>query len=98
MFVRWSTRHSWWQGLVEERHWEVTEIERPRFNPLPLTKLLNNPLRRLFRKPALTGAADDYGDGQHLFSTLLDDGLLSISDSCRSEEHTSELQSLRHLV
>jgi hypothetical protein len=52
--------HRWRQGLVEERHWEVAEIEKLRFNPLSLMKLLKNPLRRFFRKPALTCAADDH--------------------------------------
>src|SRR4249920_973191 len=47
-------------GLVEEGHREIAEIEKLRFNPLSLMKLLKNPLRRFFRKPALTGAADDH--------------------------------------
>src|SRR5579872_3613808 len=48
------------KGLIEERHWEVAEIEKLRFNPLPLLKLLKNPLRRFFRKPVRTCAADDH--------------------------------------
>ena len=36
--------------MVEERHWEVTEIEKPRFNSLPLTKLLKNPFTPAFQK------------------------------------------------
>jgi hypothetical protein len=35
------------QGLIEERHREVAEIEKLRFNLLSLLKLLKNPLRRL---------------------------------------------------
>jgi hypothetical protein len=31
-------------------------------------------LSRLFREPALTCAADDYGDVHHMFPSLLDDG------------------------
>jgi hypothetical protein len=49
-------------GLVEEKHWEVAEIENLRFNPFSLSKLLKNPSRRLFREPALACAADDYGN------------------------------------
>src|SRR5580700_1086592 len=48
MFVRRPARHRGRRGLVEERHREVAKIEKPRFNPLPLAKLLKNPLRRLF--------------------------------------------------
>jgi hypothetical protein len=49
-------------GLIEERHWEVSKIEKPSFNPFSLMQLLKNPLRRLFGKPALARAADDYGN------------------------------------
>jgi len=46
--------------LIEERHREFPEIEKPAFNPLSLVKLMKNPLRRLFGKPALTWAANDH--------------------------------------
>src|SRR5258708_37251128 len=85
MFVRRSGRHSGRHGLVEERHWEVAEVEKPRFNRLSFPKLLKNPLSRLFREPALACAADDYRDGHHMFPSLLDDGLLSFSDRCLHE-------------
>ena len=54
MFVRRAARHGRGRGLIEERHREVAEIEKLGFNPLSLIKLLKNPLRRFFRKPALT--------------------------------------------
>src|SRR5580658_9573536 len=60
IFVRRAARHSGRHGLVEERHWEVAEVEKPRLNRLSLPKLVKNPLSRLFREPALACAADDY--------------------------------------
>jgi hypothetical protein len=60
MFVRRAARHGWRHGLIEEGHREVAEIEEPTFNPLALLQLVKNPLRRLFGKPALPCAADDY--------------------------------------
>src|SRR5262249_10837475 len=60
MFIGRATRHGGRHRLVEERHWEITEIEKPHFNALALAKLLSNPFRRLFGKPALTGATDDH--------------------------------------
>src|SRR3989442_5517791 len=62
MFVRRAARHCRGRGLIEERHREVSEIEKPAFNPFSLMQLLKNPLRRLFGEPALTCAADDYGN------------------------------------
>jgi hypothetical protein len=55
-----AARHGQGRGLIEERHWEVSEIEKLAFNPFSLMHLLKNPLRRLFRKPALTCAANDH--------------------------------------
>src|ERR1700724_1196410 len=60
MFVRRAPRDGRGRGLIEERHREVPEIEKPAFNPFSLMQLLKNPLRRLFGKPALTCAADDH--------------------------------------
>jgi hypothetical protein len=60
MFVRRAAWHRRRHGLVEEGHWEVAKIEKLRFNPLSLLKLLKNRLRRFFRKPALACAADDH--------------------------------------
>jgi hypothetical protein len=60
MFVSRPARHSWRQGLVEERHWKVAEVEKPRFNRLSLPKFLNDPLSRLFGKPVRARAADDH--------------------------------------
>jgi hypothetical protein len=54
--------HCWRQGLVEERHREVAEIEKLRFNPLSLMKLLKNPLRRFFRESTLACTADSLCD------------------------------------
>src|SRR5258708_2249210 len=62
MFVRRAARHGRGRGLIEERHREVSEIEKPRFNPLSLLKLVKNPLSWLFREPALACAADNYGN------------------------------------
>jgi hypothetical protein len=62
MFVRQSARHRWRHGLVEERHGKVAEVEKAGFNPFSLAQLLKNPLSRLFGKPALARAADDYGN------------------------------------
>jgi hypothetical protein len=60
MFVWWPAWHCWGRGLIEEGHWEVSEIEKLRFDPFSLLQLLKDPLRRLFGKPALTCAADDH--------------------------------------
>src|SRR5580658_139496 len=60
MFVRRPARHRWRHGLLEERHGKVAEVEKLRFHPLTLAKLLKNPLRRFFGKPALACAADDH--------------------------------------
>jgi hypothetical protein len=60
VFVRRPPRHRGRHGLIEERNWEVSKIEKPTFNPFSLVQLLKNPLRRLFGKPALTCAADDH--------------------------------------
>src|SRR5215831_10492995 len=53
VFVRRSTRHSRRHRLVEEWHGEIAKIKKPSFNALPLAKMLNNPLSRLFGKPSL---------------------------------------------
>ncbi len=71
MFVRRSARHSRRRGLIEEGHREVSEIEKPAFNPVSLMQLLKNPLRRLFGKPTLACAANDYGDGHIVLSPCL---------------------------
>src|SRR6266550_4258317 len=47
VFVGRSARHSWRQGLVEERHRELAEVEEPSFNTFSLMQLLKNPLSRL---------------------------------------------------
>jgi hypothetical protein len=60
VFVRRPARHGWRHGLVEERHGEVAKVKKSSFNPLSLLKMLKNPLSRLFGKPALSCAADDY--------------------------------------
>jgi len=60
MFVRRAAWHCRGRGLIEEGHWEVSEIEKLRFDPFSLLQLLKDPLRRLFGKPALTCAADDH--------------------------------------
>jgi hypothetical protein len=43
MFVSWPPRNCRGHGLVEERHWEVAEVEKPSFNRLSLPKLLKDP-------------------------------------------------------
>ncbi len=50
MFVTRATRHSWGQGLVEEGHWEVAEVEEPSVNSVSLSNLLENPFDLAFRK------------------------------------------------
>jgi hypothetical protein len=60
MFVSRAAWHCRGHGLIEERHREVSEIEKPAFNRFSFVQLLKNPLRRLFGKPALTCAADDH--------------------------------------
>ena len=44
---------------------------KPRFDTLALLEVLENPLRRLFRKPALASAADDYRNSCHIVFLLL---------------------------
>src|SRR4029077_2689064 len=60
-------------GLIEERHRKVAKIEQPRVDSGALLEMLKNPLCRLFRKPALTRAADDYGNSDHVVFLLLID-------------------------
>jgi hypothetical protein len=84
-----GVRHGWGHGLIEEGHWEVAEIKKLRFNPLSLTELLKNPLRRLFGKAALTCAADDYGDCHIVLS------LVPIMREERPEKR-KELRSFHH--
>src|ERR1700680_3618664 len=72
MFVRRPARPGRGHGLIEERHREVSEIEKPAFNPFSLMQLLKNPLRRLFGKPALTCAADDHRNGHDVSLPLAD--------------------------
>src|SRR5207247_2449195 len=57
-------------GLVKEGHRKVAKVEQPRFDSLALPDVLKNPLRRLFRKPALTRAADDYRNIGHVLILL----------------------------
>jgi len=45
----------------------VAKVEQPRFDSAALLEVLKNPLRRLFGKPALTRAADDYRNSDHAF-------------------------------
>jgi hypothetical protein len=66
MFVRRPPRQCGRHGLVEERHGEVAKVKKPNFNFLALTKVLKNPLSRLFAKPALACPADDYRDSHHV--------------------------------
>ena len=35
-----------WDRIVEERHRKITKVEEPHFDPLALTEVLKNPLRR----------------------------------------------------
>jgi hypothetical protein len=53
MFVWWLTWQRRWHRLVEEGHREVTQIEKARFDFFPFTKMLEDPLGRLFGKSAL---------------------------------------------
>jgi hypothetical protein len=45
--------------LVEERHREITQIEQPGLDALPLPQVLQDPPGRLFGEPALPGTSDD---------------------------------------
>jgi hypothetical protein len=57
MIVRWPAGQRGWHGLVKEGHRKVAQIEQARFELFPRMKVLENPLRRLFRKPALPRTA-----------------------------------------
>jgi hypothetical protein len=46
--------------------------------------MLNNPLRRFFRKPALTRAADDYRNNGHVLARRLQSPI-----ACLGESHNS---------
>src|SRR5580658_6663191 len=59
VFVRRPPRPGRRHWLVEEGHWEIAKVQKPRFYRFSLLKLLKNPLSRLFREPALACAADD---------------------------------------
>src|SRR6266851_2740386 len=67
MLVRRTARHGRRHGLVKEGHRKVAKIEQPCFDSVALLEVLKNPLRGLFRKPALARAAYDYGDSRHIF-------------------------------
>jgi hypothetical protein len=84
MFLMRAAWHGRGRGLIEERHREVSEIEKPAFNPFSLMQLLKNPLRRLFREPTLACAADDYGNCQIVLS------IVTIELLFRSRKQTSQ--------
>jgi hypothetical protein len=60
VLVRRTARHGGWKRLVKEGHRKITKVEETRFNSTALLEILQNPSSRLFGKPALTRAADDY--------------------------------------
>src|SRR5262249_35846697 len=59
VLVRGASRCGWRCGLIEERHWIVAKSKEERVAAIPLLQVLQDPARRLFREPALAGAADD---------------------------------------
>jgi hypothetical protein len=61
VFVWHSTRHGRCQGLIEEWHRMVRQIEQPCLYTDAFTHVLKNPTRRLFRKAALARAANNDG-------------------------------------
>src|SRR5258706_15353436 len=67
MLVRRTARHGRRHGLVKEGHRKVAQVEQPCFDSVALLEVLKNPLRGLFRKPALACAAYDHGDSRHIF-------------------------------
>src|SRR4029077_11809663 len=69
--VRWAAGHRGRQGLIKEGHGKIAKIEQSGFDSITLLQVLENPLRRLLRKPALTSAADDYRNSGHIVFPLL---------------------------
>src|ERR1700682_5201141 len=66
MLVRRTARHGRRHGLVKEGHRKAAKVEQPCFDSVVLLEVLKNPLRGLFRKPALARAAYDYRDSRHV--------------------------------
>src|SRR6266481_3521498 len=60
ILVRWAAGPGRRHGLVKEGHRKVPQVEQPCFDSVALLEVLKNPLRGLFRKPALARAAYDY--------------------------------------
>src|SRR5258708_695897 len=67
VLIRRAGGHRRRQSLIEEGHRKVAKVEQPRFDSVAFLEMLKNPLRRLFRKPALTSASNDYRNGGHVF-------------------------------
>src|SRR4029077_8172703 len=65
ILVRRAPRHRRRQSLVKERHRKVAKVEQSRLDSVAFPEVLENPLRRLFGKSALTSTADDYGNRSH---------------------------------
>src|SRR5439155_15376220 len=66
ILIRRAAGHGRRDSLVKERHRKVAKVEQPGFDSVALLEALKNPLRRLFRKPALTRTADDYRNNGHV--------------------------------
>jgi hypothetical protein len=60
MFVGWPTRQGRRHGLVEKWDGEVSQVEKARLDFRAITKVLEDPLGRLFGKSTLPCAAQNY--------------------------------------
>src|SRR5947199_4422355 len=69
----------------------------PRSTLFPYTTLFRSVLKQIPAAPDADGIVYD-PISRHVFVIEGDSGSITVIDHERSEEHTSELQSLRHLV
>jgi hypothetical protein len=66
--VRRTTWKSRRRRLIEERHRKIAKIEKSSVDTLAILKVLQNPLRGLFRETALPSASNNHGNNGHDFT------------------------------
>jgi hypothetical protein len=61
-----APRHRGSQGLIEEGHRELAEIEKTSVNAVAFLQLAQNPLRWFLGEATFASAADDHGNDEHV--------------------------------